>query len=230
MKKLSNKILIAFFGFIFIYLTAAFAEIRFRGNPVFIDLDDTNSLTESVDITGVTYLILPDIDNNIKVIGSDQPQIEVRSISGELLQKLKYNISGDTLTLSQLDLEEDQRVKISIYVPRNGFSGMTVNGAVVTVEELEQKVLSVSQNAGQIRMDSTNILGKLHLEASNGATFYITDTDLHTLSAQVDSSKLRINSKVKILEGIMKNDSYIRINSPEDIHFKKDESSILHIY
>src|SRR5688572_19543448 len=113
--KLSNKILIGFFGFIFIYLTAAFTEVRLKGTPNVID--DTNSIAETVDIPGIAYLILNDIDKNVNVIASDRAQLEVRSFSGDLLTKLKYKISDDTLTLSGLQSKGIKTIKISVFVP-----------------------------------------------------------------------------------------------------------------
>jgi hypothetical protein len=53
--SLSNKILLSFFGFIFLYLTAAFVEIRVSGTPNIIS--DKNSKAETVDIVGVNYLV-----------------------------------------------------------------------------------------------------------------------------------------------------------------------------
>lgn len=225
--KLSNKILIGFFGFAFIYLTAAFMEVRLRGNPAVID--DSNSLVETVDITGVNYLVLPALEQTIDVIGSDQPKLEVRSMSGDLLQKLKYNVSGDTLTLEQLDLEKDQRIRISVYVPKNSFTGMSVNGARVNIKELDQKVLSVSQNDGSIRMHNKNRIGKLVIQASNGASFTVSDTELAELSVQLDNAEVSTDSPVRLLEGSIKNDSYIQIKDSEEIQLKKDKSSGLYL-
>src|SRR5687768_6562742 len=102
--KLSNKILFGFFGFAFIYLTAVFAEVRLRGIPNIIN--DNNSIAETVDVSGVSYLVLQNLDKQVNVVGSDRARLEVRSISGNLLQKLNYQVSGDTLTLSEGNSEE----------------------------------------------------------------------------------------------------------------------------
>ena len=225
--KLSNKILIGFFGFLFLYLTAVFAEIRLRGTPNIID--DSNSIAETVDIPGIAYLVLKDLDKNITVIGSDQPRLEVRSFSGNLLQRLKYNISGDTLTLSQLQSEDIKTIKITVFVPKTGLHGMTLDSAAAIVKGLEQDLLYISQYAGRISM-SDNRIGKIHMEASGRSHLDISATSLDTLSAQIEESQVYISSSIKRLEGSMKSNSFLRVHDIGEIQFKKDESSTLTWY
>lgn len=223
--KLSNKILIGFFGFIFIYMTAAFTEIRLRGTPNFID--NSNSLTETADFSGVRYMVFEDLGQNIHVYGSDQSRIEVRSMAGDLLQKLQYNISGDTLTLIKMEIDENQLVNISISVPKNTLKGMTVNGAGLSIDGLEQKELSIFQHAGWISMNNNKNLEKLTLEASNEANFTLANTDLKTLSLLIRNSEVQIHATVGLVEGSMMDNSFLRMKSAEEIRFKKDESSRL---
>jgi hypothetical protein len=225
--KLSNKILIGFFGFAFIYLTAVFAEIRLAGTPNIID--DTNSIAETADISGVAYIVLQDLDKDVNVIGSDQPRLEVRSFSGDLLQKMKYKISGDTLTLSELQSKDRKTVKISVFVPKGSLKGMTVNAAVAIVKGLDQEFLYISQNAGRIRI-SDNRIAKIHIEASGRSYLDISATHLDTLSATIEESQVHISSSVKFLQGSMKNNSAFSASDVDEIQFKKDESSRLNLY
>lgn len=226
--KLSNRILIGFFGFIFIYMTAAFTEIRLKGDPNRID--DENGIIETVGIMGVNYLVLPDIESQMSIIGSDDPKIEVRSIHGDIIKHLKYNISGDTLTLQSFDLPEQQSVRITFHVPKNSFVGLTADNAGISIGELDQATLSITQIDGWIRIGEKNKLSKLVINASETAYFNVVGTDLDTLQVTVDDSQLTIASRVKIAEGAISNDSYINLNNVEEIRFKKDESSrlILH--
>src|SRR5688572_28059486 len=129
LMKLSNKILLAFFGFIFIYLTAAFAELRLTGTSNVIN--DKNSIAESEDIAGFAYLALKNLDKNITVTVSDRPRLEVRSLTGDLMKMLKYQMSGDTLKLFDLELEEAKTVRITVFVPATGLKGISVDNSVV---------------------------------------------------------------------------------------------------
>lgn len=223
--KLSNKILIGFFGFIFIYMTAAFTEIRFRGTSNIIDF--SKSIAETLDISGVTHLVVEGLEQSVTIVGSDTARLEIHSSSGNLLQKLKYNVSGDTLILKQLDVEKDPRVRISVYMPKDSLKGLMISNARVDIKNLEQKVLSVSQIHGTISMYDKSKVGTLNLEASNEAYFNLVDTFLDTLSVQLENSEVIIDSPASVLEGSMKNSSYLQIIGPDEIRFKKDESSRL---
>lgn len=225
--NLSNKILIGFFGFAFIYLTAVFAEVRLRGIPNIIN--NSNSVAETADISGVSYLVIQNLDQDISVAGSDQPRLEVRSISGDLLKSLKYNISGDTLTLSEFKSEEMETIRISVFVPEAGLKGMTVNDSRASVKGLEQELLYISQNAGRIFM-SDNRIDKVHLEVSSKSHLHITATSLDTLSAKIDNSEVLISSPVGVLKGSMENNSFLRMGRIDEIQFKKDESSRLNLH
>jgi hypothetical protein len=223
--KLSNKILIGFFGLIFIYMTAAFTEIRFKGDPN--QIDEFNGIAETVGIAGVNYLILPDLEQSISIIGSNDPRIEVRSIKGDVLQYLKYEVAGDTLTIKQFDLEEKSRVKLYIHVPKTRFAGVTMKDAGVSIGELDVTSLSINQYDGWIRIGENNKMGKLNLKAVHDAYFNINGGSLDSLFMQIDASQLSINSPVRVVEGTMSNDSYVTLQGTEEIRFKKDESSRL---
>jgi hypothetical protein len=152
----------------------------------------------------------------------------VRSISGNLLNRLKYNISGDTLTLSEFQPEEKRMVSISVFVPEAVLKGMTVNDSRANVKGLKQELLYISQNAGQIFM-SDNKIDKVHLEVSSKSYLHITATSLDTLSTKIDNSQVIISSPVGVLKGSMENHSSLQMNRIDEIQFKKDESSRLHL-
>ncbi|MTI38312.1 hypothetical protein, partial [Fulvivirga lutimaris] len=197
--KLSNKILIGFFGFAFIYMTAAFTEIRLKGDPNRID--EFNGVMETVGINNVNYLVLPDLDHRITIMGSDNPRIEVKSLKGDLLKYLKYNIKGDTLTLESLELEERQNLVIYIHVPKNNFVGLTSNNAGISIGELELANLTIVQTDGWIRIGENNKLGTINLTANQGAYFNASDAEIDTLSATIEDSQISISSSLKLAKG-----------------------------
>jgi hypothetical protein len=225
--KLSNKVLLGFLGFIFLYITAAFAELRLTGSPNIFD--DDNSTAETVDISGISFVILKDLTINIKVIGSDSSKLEVRSLSGGLLKQLKYEVSGDTLTLAGFQEEGSESVRISVFVPQTSLRGIIIKNATANIEDFQQPLLRISQSSGRIWM-SSNRIAKIQMEVSNHSFLDISGTSVDTLSATIDRSEVHINSSVGVLQGSMKNDAYLRLNEIKDIHLKKDESSRLNVY
>lgn len=227
--KLSNKILIGFFGLIFIYMAAAFTEVRFSGK--LNRIDDSRGKTEIVDISGVTYLILPELEESVTIRGTlDKPRIEVRSLDGDMLQRLTYKISGDTLSLVALEMVENQPVNLFIYISKRGLTSLTANNAGVIIEELKQQSLIIYQKDGWLRMDATSELNNLYIEASNNAYFNLDGINLDTLSVNIDSSNIYIRSTVNHMNGTLYNDAYLQLGEVNEIVFKKDTTSVLHLY
>jgi len=223
--KLSNKILIGFFSFIFLYMIVAFTEMRLKGD--LNRFDESNSISESVDIERINYLKIPDIDQRIVVSGSNRPGIEVKSISGNVLQYLKYEMEGDTLSIKSLELLKKEAVYISIYVPKNTFKGFTSTNAMVTISELDQETLDISQNDGWIKMSASNKISKLNLNVQNSARFNLVNGKVDTLNAFMNNAEVLTNEQIKLVKGSMTNDSYLHLVGTSEIQIKKDESSRL---
>ncbi len=223
--KLSNKILIGFLGFIFLYLTAAFAELRLNGVPSVID--DTNSIAETVELTAISHLIIKDVEKNVQVIESDRPRLEVRSFTGNWLAKLKYSVSGDTLTLSDFH-EENAKVKIAVFVPQSQLKGITINTANATVNGLQQNRLYLSQKSASLWVTDSQ-LTKMEVDLDQ-SYLDVSGTTLDTLSAQIERSRVNILSPVGILQGSMKNSASLSLSDIGEIHLKKDKSSRLLSY
>ena len=224
--KLSNKILIGFLGFAFLYLTAVFAEVRLRGTPNIIN--DANSIAQTADIPGTAYIILRGLHDNVNVVGSDQPRLEVRSHSGDQLKRLQYKLSGDTLILSQLPSETWTPVRISVFVRKSGLRGMTVDSAAAVVSGLELTSFDIEQRTGRVWM-SNNKIGKINMHAS-ARSFSDVSGEIDTLSATIEESQAHISAPVPVLEGSMKNNSFLRVTEIGVIQFEKDETSRLNMY
>lgn len=223
--KLSNKILLGFLGVIFLYLTAAFAEVRLRGTPNIIN--DKNSLAETVDISSVRYLVVNDVKKQIHVYGADRAAFEVRSFGGDFLSKVKYKVSGDTLTISGITSEATERVKISVFVPKTSLKGISVDGSVLIIQELEADLLNISQNAGTLWMSHCKF-GKLELKAE-AANVDISGSTLDTLSADITAAYVNIYSPVGLLQGTINRGSFLRVSDAREIQLKKDQSSRLNM-
>lgn len=225
--KLSNKVLLGFLGFIFLYLTAAFAEIRLTGTPNVID--DKNSIAETVNLPGIAHVTINDLDQYVRVLQSDRARMEVRSIPGGLLKKLTYSISGDTLTLSGFQSDGTARVNITVFVSSTSLEGVTVNRSAASIGGLHQDVLNLSQNSGRISM-SDNKIGKVRMDLSNRSFLNISDSQLDTLSATIDGSEVHVFSPAGVVQGSMQNNAFMQLNRMQEIQLKQDKSSKLTVY
>jgi hypothetical protein len=225
--KLSNKILLGFFGILFLYLTAAFTEIRLTGTPNVIN--DSNSKAEAVNLSGIHYIVVNDVDRNVNITQSDRAQLEVRSIAGDLLKDLTYAVSGDTLKLLSFKSEKGRAIKITVHVPKESLQGIQVQSAVVTVSGLEQARIQLSQNNGRIWLSDSK-LSNMTISLAEKSFINVSDTDLDTLSATVDRSDAHVNSLVGFVRGSVTNGSFLRLSGIREIQLKKDETSNLNMY
>ncbi len=225
--KLSNKILLGFLGFIFLYLTAAFMEIRLTGSPNVIN--DQNSIAETADLPAITYLFLNDVEKDVNVIGSDQSRLEVRSINGDVLQKLKYQVSGDTLTLSGIDVDH-RNYTITVFVDSTTFETINATSAGATIKGLHTSHLNIYQKKGIISVNECSI-AKIELDL-NAAYLSVFDATVDTVSVRIETSTVNIYAPLKRVQGSLKDQSYLRVGDAQEIHLKKDESSnlSLHLY
>lgn len=225
--KLSNKVLVGFFGFIFVYLSAAFAELRLTGTPHLIA--DENSITETVSLPRITYVVIDNVDKYINIIGSDTARLEVRSLSGDLLKRLTYETSGDTLILSGFQSEGVKSVIISAFIPKGSLEGVQVNRSATGISGLQLAGLNLRESGARVAM-SDNRIANLQIDLSDRSFLDISETKLDTLSAAVDGSQVHVSSPVPLLKGSIKNDAFVQINKLREIHVSKDESSTIHLY
>ncbi len=224
--KLSDKILIGFFGLVFLYFTAAFTELRVRGVSTLID--DENSTAEIVDITGVDELIVTGLDKRILITGSDKSQLEVRSLSGDLLQKLQYSFQDGKLHLQDLDIRDDEPIQISIYVPSNSLRRIISEGTFLSVNGLNLEVLDIQQDKGWVTLNEKNHIRRLQVESVYG-NFVMNESTADTLVLAIRNADVTINSPVRSLDGIMSDTSYLRMYGVDEIRLKKDESSTIYL-
>lgn len=223
--QLSNKILIGLFGFLFLYMIVAFTEMRFKGD--LNRFDDSNSISEKAEITAANYIKLSNLDPHVTIVGSEVPGLEVKSVKGNMLQHLEYEMMGDTLNIISMELEEKQLVNITINVPKSTFRGLSTTHSGVIISDLQQATLDIDQKDGWIRMTDSNKIGQLNLIAENTAYFSFNNGGIEILNTTVDNSEVSVPQPMKLVQGSMANDSYLYLKGAEEIQFKKDESSRL---
>ncbi|MEO9481918.1 MAG: hypothetical protein ABJG47_00640 [Ekhidna sp.] len=225
--KLSNKLLIGFFGGAMVYMLLAFTEVRLRGDDR--RLTGENATVESQSLSGIRYIKLNDIGKRIYISSSDTSRIEMRSKDGNVLSGLRYKISGDTLTLNQLELDEDVRVSLTIFISKSSFTGLHSNEARVYFSDLDLPIMAIIQSGGNIVFENNIYLDRLLLQASANASFRMHNGEIDTVTLNMDNSDATIRSRIGRLEGYMANKSDLFAGSVNDIEFKKDKSSSMRL-
>ena len=224
--KASNRILLIFFSGALLYMLAAFAEVRLSGERS--DLH-SNAEVETVRLENMKYLVLSDLERRVNITSSDEPRIELRSNTGQLLSNLSYNLSGDTLRLLTLNLEEDIRVELTIYVPNEGFLGLESRGINVDIFRIEQLTLSLNLQGGRVTMDDNIELDKLSITASKNAQFDLFDGDVDTLMLDLDEANVEIRIGINRLEGQMNNGAVLSLFGANEFAFTKDKLSTMRV-
>lgn len=226
--KLSNKLLIGFFGGVLVYMLSAFTEVRLKGDD--IRLTEENAKIESLPLNNVRFIKLDDPGKRINISSSDNPRIEMRSKDGNVLSGLKYELNGDTLTINEFVLEEGVRIALTIYISKDSFTGLYSNDATVYLSDLDIPTMAIIQYGGHMVFEDDVILERLLLQASANATFNMRDGEVDTVTLSMDDSNAVIRSRVGRLEGYMINDSDLFARSINDIEFKKDKSSSIRLF
>lgn len=227
--KLSNKIIAGFFGFILFYTFMVFAEIRIMGQSKVFEDDD--SITETYPLEGLKYIIIQkDLNKRIAISSSSSPRIELKSLSGNFLPKMKYQLNNDTLFILAFDLEDnEEHFHFNIFVPKNGFKGLSTTESFISFTEIKQKSLFITQSGGQINMDNNISLEKLSIVSNENAMLDFRDGQADTVSLLVDDSEVRLYAKIHRLEGTLINDAAIYSSDISDIALKKDKGSSIRI-
>lgn len=222
--KLSNKILIGFFAFIFLYLTAAFAELRLTGTTE--SWDSKNTVSKTVDLKGINHVVAKNID--FEIVGSPKAELEIKALQKEMLSSVSYTISGDTLLLSSAGLEEVKRVRLTVEMPEN-IRSLSLDHSIAAIKGLEADQLNILQVSGRMWMSDCDIK-KIEVNASKQSHLQINTTQLDTLKAEMAESQIYVFAHTKFFEGSIEKQSFIQLQNADAIRFRKDESSKLSIF
>ena len=225
--KLSNKILIGFFGFIFIYMTAAFTEMRFKGD--LNRIDEHGGMMETTELRSIGYVKVSNLIQRVIITSADNSRIEVKSKSGKALQSLDYEVVGDTLLLKSFNLDKGDPAAVTILLADQNLRGLEVQDTHVTLNKLVQDSLSVSQSGGHVWFDEANRITQLTIEARDQADVFVY-TRLDLLHVETVNSHVVIQSDIGILSGKISSQTQLVANGPEEVRLKRDSSSDFKLY
>ena len=219
--KLSNKLLIGFAGAIFLYLSAAFIELRVKGDHD--DLDSSDAITESLPIENVRYINIDDLDTRISITSSNEPRIEIRSMSGGLIKSLEYQIYGDTLEITGME-ETGSRRTFTLFVP-NEIVGLRVFNTRVFVSNLDLNEIKIEAISASVSLDNNVNVNKLSIVGSRNSNFNARESQVDSLTVDLNRSNAFLYTEIKGIEGAVSKSSRLIISGAGEINIKKDASS-----
>ncbi len=223
--KLSNKILIGFFGLVLTYMLAAFTEVRLRGESSHFTSE--NAIVENIALAEVGFIVVPDLDKKVTITTDEEPRIRLRSIKGDLSKHVSYSMKGDTLVFERLTVPEDTRYELHVFVQSGQVRGIDATYSSLEVGDLGRATLDVTQKGGVLVMGGNFSMDTMNLQASRGAQFDTWNSQVDVLALDMNSANVEIRGVVGRLEGEMINESYLSVGSAREFAFRKDGTSRL---
>lgn len=222
--KLSNKILLAFIGVIFLYTILASAEVRFRGTNNYIE--DHDLIVESLPVEDYKYLIIKDLKIPVSIHKSGQTRIEISSINGNSLNKVSFNIKNDSLIIDSSDFIKEKHLFLAIYLP-NSANLIKSQSENIKITALDLDSLTVFQKGGRVTVEEGVKLDWLNLRASKNAKINMNSASVENIQVNIENSSVSINQKVSTINGIVRDQSRLLTRSFSHISIDRDESSKL---
>lgn len=223
--KQSNKIFFGLVGLIFIYMTAAFIEVRLSGESR--DLDEGDVKIENIRLDNITSLDISGVGRSVRIGSSAEPQIEIKSRTGDLADSLRYTIQGEKLELTGFDVANNTNYELTVYLPSNSPKSFTFKQSLIIMNDVNIPYASITQEGGRLLMQENVSIDSINLVARQDAILNAWGLEVESISFDMDSSDVNIRSQVKRLGGKLNNKSRLVLSGPGDINIQKDETSII---
>lgn len=222
--KTSNRILLITLAVLVFFITAAFVELRLRGN-----YGGRVQNTEKQVIPKFQHLAFEGIDQYINIHHSDTASFELISETEFSFEAIEYEMKGDTLVLIDLGRANDRQLSIVINTGPELKSISSV-GSKYTIRDLRVDSLTINQRGGRGTISDCPEVGHLDLQTTWNAEFDVFETPIESVNLMVNQSNVELRSEIGSLSGFMENSSYLSLFEVQDFQFQKDASSNLKMY
>lgn len=222
--KTSNRILLITAAVLVFYITAAFVELRLRG-----DYGHRETRTEKQVIPDFNHLSFEGIDQHVNIHHSDTASFELNAERAYSFEDIKYEMKGDTLVLMDLGVNNNNQQSIVINTGPNLISITSVESRY-TIRDLRIDSLVINQQGGRGAMSDCPRVGHLDLKATWDAEFDVFETPFESVNLEINQSSVELRSEVGSLSGQMSDRSYLSLHEVKNFRFQKDASSNLRMY
>ncbi|MEL6559353.1 MAG: hypothetical protein AAFQ94_14275 [Bacteroidota bacterium] len=225
--KLSNKILLGFFGCIILYTLLAAGEVRFRGN--FRGDVREGLLIESVNIGGYKHLIINSSNIEVSIDQSDTTRIEVKSEKTEDDIKLTYRLSGDSLIIDSVNMTDEVDRIIKIYLD-NRIETINSNAIRTYIRKFEIDSLTVIANAKYLSIGDDAEIKNLRLKGFDGANVFVFSEMIGFLDLKIDDANVTVRNELSEINAELVNGAVLSSKAPDNLQFKRDRDCKVIMY
>ncbi|MDW3192137.1 MAG: hypothetical protein R8G66_07225 [Cytophagales bacterium] len=221
---MSNRILLITAAVLVFYITAAFVELRLRG-----DYGHKETKTEKQVIPDFKHLSFEGIDQHVNIHHSDTASFELNAERAYSFEAIEYEMKGDTLVLIDLGSANDEQQSFVINTGP-AFTSITSVESRYTIRDLRLDSLVINQRGGRGALSDCPRVGHLDLQATWDAEFDVFETPFESVNLEINQSNVELRSEVRSLTGQMSDRSYLSLHEVKNFQFQKDETSNLRMY
>ena len=225
--KLSNKILLGFFGSVILYTLLAAGEIRLNGS--LRSENNEGFLLKSTEVSSFKHLVINDSDINISVNQSDTNRIEVRGNNENTSFKVPYRFSGDSLIIDSIRQNVTGELMISIYL-NNRLQSINSNSTRTYIRNFNCDSLTVVASDNYLSFRDENEIQYLRLISKKGANVYLFTELVKTLDVQIDEATVTVRKELPDISAELVNGAVLSTKAPDNLRLKKERACKVLMY
>ncbi len=229
--KTGNIILFSIMGSFSILIIAGALELRLFGKLHDGKTHYSPNTVREVNATLQPFQVLVIRESiNIAIEKSDSLSFQVFRNKNESAPRVKFHQSADTLFIDQVAFGENGNNLHAVIKLKDAQLLKTIRAdhSTFSIDDFDGKSLVLSLNESRLYVTSELHLSHLRISAIDSYISYNGDV-ANKLEADLNHSEVYIQGDVFEFNGTIKNDSDLRLQNVNQIHFKKDSTSSVQI-
>lgn len=222
--KTSKIILLSLHISIALFILAAFVDIRLTGKKP-IDLTELES--HKTAIPEFRVLIIKN-SVSLNILSKSNPSMELNMRTGVVPPEIKYSVSNDTLTISDVPQRyNDELLIFNVHVTDTLYSIIAENSDI-TVRSGENCDISIEADSSKIFISHTTTSksdDNLIIHARNNSKIRTSTFRIDSLGVFIERSEASLSIQSNVLHGAASCGSMISTRQPLKISFLCDSTS-----
>lgn len=225
--KLSNKILLGFFGCIILYTLLAASEVRFRGSFRGDVLE--GHLIETVNTGSYKHLIINSSNIEVSIDQSDTTRIEIKSEKADDIMELPYRLSGDSLIIGSINQTDEEDRIIKIYLD-NRIKTINSNAIRTYIRNFKSDSLTVIAEENYLSFQDDVEIKHLRLIGTEGANVSVLSDLVDLLDLRLDDASVTVMAELTEINAELVNGAVLSSKAPDNLQFTKERDCKVIMY